>query len=72
MTIGEAGKRSIVYLDKTKHRKLSTRTAVESVLRVHLVPFFEDRGLAAVTRQDVLDLQAKMEREGVGPKSIRN
>jgi integrase len=72
MTIDEAGKRYIVYLDKTKRRKLSTRTAVESVLRVHLVPFFGERGLATVTRQDVIDLQAKMEREGVGPKSIRN
>lgn len=72
LTIGELGRRYLVYLDKTKRRKLSTRTAVESTLRVHLEPFFGERAIDVVEHEDVVDLMALMENGGVGPKSIRN
>jgi integrase len=53
-------------------RKLSTRTAVKSTLRVHLEPYFAERSIGSVTHEDVVDLMALMESKGVGPKSIRN
>ena len=71
LTIGEVGRRYITYLERMG-RKLSTRTAVESTLRVHLEPYFGDRPIGSITHEDVVDLMATMEGKGVGPKSIRN
>ncbi len=71
LTIREVGDRYLVHLAK-QGRKLSTRTAVESALRVHLVPFFGERPIGSVKEADVCDLMAVMESKGVGPKSIRN
>ncbi len=71
MIIGEVGRRYVAHLERMG-RKLSTRTAVESALRVHLEPFFGKRAISAVQHEDVVDLMALMESKGVGPKSIRN
>ncbi len=71
LTIGEVGRRYLTYLERMG-RKLSTRTAVESTLRVHLEPFFAERALGAIRHEDVVDLMMVMEKGGVGPKSIRN
>jgi integrase len=71
LAIGEVGRRYVVHLERAG-RKLSTRTAVKSVLRVHLEPFFGERPIGSVTHEDVVDLMALMEKKGVGPKSIRN
>lgn len=71
LTIAELGRRYVAYLE-TQGRKLSTRTAVMSVLRVWLEPFFGERPVGSVKYEDVVDLMALMESEGVGPKSIRN
>jgi integrase len=71
VTIAEVGERYITHLEKMKGRKLSTRTAVESTLRVHLEPYFRERGIATVTREDVEDLRTLLE-DKVGPKSVRN
>jgi integrase len=71
LTIGEVGERYLTHLEKMKGRKLSTRTAVESTLRVHLEPYFGGRGIATVTRQDIEDLRTLLEGK-VGPKSVRN
>jgi integrase len=71
LTVGEVGRRYVTYLERAG-RKLSTRTAVRSTLRVHLEPFFGERALSSVTHEDVVDLMALMEKKGVGPKSIRN
>ena len=71
LTIGEVGRRYLAHLERAG-RKLSTRTAVESVLRVHLEPFFGERAIGTVKHEDVADLMALMEGKHVGPKSIRN
>ena len=71
LTVGEVGRRYVAHLERMG-RKLSTRTAVESTLRVHLEPFFADRAIGTVKHEDVVDLIAVMEGKGVGPKSIRN
>lgn len=71
LTIAEVGKRYLAHLQRAG-RKLSTRTAVRSGLRVHLEPFFGERSMASVTHEDVVDLMTLMEKKGVGPKSIRN
>jgi integrase len=71
LTVGEVGRRYLVHLQR-QGRKLATRTAVESTLRVHLEPFFGEHAIGAVKHEDVVDLMALMEGKGVGPKSIRN
>jgi integrase len=53
-------------------RKASTRRNIESEVRVHLVPFFRDRGLGAIRPEHVLDLVTVLEGKGLSPKSIRN
>jgi hypothetical protein len=71
LTVGEVGRRYLAHLERAG-RKLSTRTAVKSCLRVHLEPFFGERAISAVEHEDVVGLMTLMERKGVGPKSIRN
>ncbi len=71
LTVGEVGRRYLTYLEK-QGRKLSTRTAVKSTLRVHLEPYFHERPIGTIRHEDVIDLLAVMEKKGVGPKSIRN
>ncbi len=71
LTVAEVGRRYLKHLER-QGRKLSTRTAVESALRVHLAPFFGERGIGTVKHDDVADLMASMEDKGLGPKSIRN
>jgi len=71
LTVGQVGATYLAYLERAG-RKLATRMAVESTLRVHLQPFFGERALSSVTHEDVIDLMTAMEQKGVGPKSIRN
>src|ERR1700690_4311553 len=52
LVIAELGRRYLAFLE-TQGRKLSTRTAVESVLRVHLEPFFGKRPINSVKYEDV-------------------
>jgi integrase len=61
----------MTYLERMG-RKLSTRTAVESTLRVYLEPFFGERAIGSVRHEDVVDLMSLMERKGIAPKTIRN
>jgi integrase len=70
-TIRDVGADYVQHLTRMG-RKLSTLTAVESGLRVHLEPFFRERAIDSVTHEEVIDLMHKMEANGVGPKSIRN
>ena len=70
-TIAEVGKDYVVDLKRTG-RKHSTLTAVESVLRVHLEPFFGNRVISSITHEEVVDLMYAMENEDLSPKTIRN
>jgi integrase len=71
LTIAEVGRHYMTYLERMG-RKLSTRTAVESTLRVYLEPFFGERAIGFVRHEDVVDLMSLMERKGIAPKTIRN
>ena len=57
---------------KRAGRKRSTISAVESALRVHLVPFFAERALDTIRPEDVSDLAVLLEGQGLRPKSVRN
>jgi len=70
-TVSELDRRYRDYLTK-RGRKPATLRAVESGTRVWLAPFFGDRSLDSITREDVADLIATMEADGLGAKSIRN
>jgi integrase len=71
LTLAAAGERYQRHLRRAG-RKRSTVAAVESALRVQLVPFFQDKPLAAIGREDVSDLVAVLERRELAPKSIHN
>jgi integrase len=86
LAIGDLGRRYLESL-RRQGRKKATLTAVESILRVWLEPFFGERDLRRICAQDVEDLMSMMERgerpaprakgdrrygRKVGPKSIRN
>ncbi len=71
LTVAAAGARYQRHLSRAG-RKRSTVAAVESALRVHLVPFFAEKALDAIRHEDVVDLVAVLEQRGLGPKSIHN
>jgi integrase len=71
LTVFAAGERYQQHL-KRAGRKRSTITAVESALRVQLVPFFDDKALDSIRHEDVVDLVRVLEGKGLSPKSIHN
>lgn len=86
LTMAELGRRHLANLER-QSRKKATTTAVESILRVWLEPFFAERDLRRITAQDVQDLMMMMEKgerpgpqakgdrrygRPVGAKSVRN
>ncbi|HEX4437054.1 MAG TPA: site-specific integrase [Solirubrobacteraceae bacterium] len=71
LTVAEVGGRYLTHLERMG-RKLSTRTAVRSALRVHLEPYFAEKSIGSITYEDVVDLLTTLEGKGIGPKSIRN
>jgi integrase len=70
LTIEDLGRRYLSHLDGNG-RKPGTATAVESILRVWLVPFFGQRDLRQVGERDVHDLVAMM-RAGDKPGEPRS
>jgi hypothetical protein len=54
LTMAELGRRYLANLER-QSRKKATTTAVESILRVWLEPFFAERDLRRITAQDVPD-----------------
>jgi integrase len=54
MTIGECGRKHITHL-RTTGRKRSTLQNYESELRVHFVPYFEDKAITRITKDQVED-----------------
>src|SRR5215213_1213876 len=71
LTVAAAGERYQRHLRRAG-RKRSTIAAVESALRVQLVPFFTDKALDTIRHEDVVDLVAVLEGKGLSPKSIHN
>lgn len=70
MTVSEVSD-SYIQQAKRRGRKRSTVENVESVVRVHLEPFFGDRMMHTIVPKDVMDLMSVLEDKGLGPKSIR-
>jgi hypothetical protein len=67
--MAELGRRYLANLER-QSRKKATTTAVESILRVWLEPFFAERDLRQITAQDVQDSMTMMEKgERPGPKA---
>jgi hypothetical protein len=64
LTVAAAGERYQCHL-KRAGRKRSTIVAVESALRIQLVPFFTDKPLDTIRHQDVVDLVAGLEGKGL-------
>jgi integrase len=71
LTVEEAGARLIDHLEALG-RKKSTIEGYRAALRVHLAPFFRDKPLDKVTREDVEAFMAYRAREGGAPKSTMN
>jgi len=71
LTVEEAGRRHLVHL-AALGRKRSTLMDYESVLRVHLAPYFGRRAIDSLTGDDVERFSAAKRREGRAPKSVRN
>jgi integrase len=70
LDIAELGRRYLELAER-RGRKPSTIENVESEVRVHLVPFFEQRSVAAITTEDVADLVLVLE-DALAPKTVRN
>jgi len=71
LTVAEAGERLIDHLE-VLGRKKSTMEGYRSALSVQLAPFFGDKALDRVTREDVERFIASRARKGSAPKSIQN
>jgi integrase len=71
LTIAELGERYQLHL-KHQGRKRTTIRAVESALRVQLVPFFADKAIHTITFEMVTDLVAVLEARDLSPKSVHN
>lgn len=71
LTVGEVGARLIAHLE-AMGRKRSTTMAYESMLRVHLVPCFDDAPLDRIDRRAVERLVTKLVASGQAPKQTCN
>jgi integrase len=71
LSVAQAAHRYLVQ-SKRRGRKRSTMQNVESEVRVHLIPFFGDRPLDAITPEQVDDLVAVLEGKRLAPKTVRN
>lgn len=56
----------------SKGNKRSAIEAVESHVRIHLVPFFDDTPIEDIEPGDLERLMAKLRRAGLAPKTVKN
>jgi integrase len=71
LTVEQTGRHLIRHLDGLG-RKRSTIESYESILRVHLVPYFGERELQRIGREDVEGFSAACRRNGQSVKSTQN
>ena len=71
VTLEQAGKRLCRRLEGAG-RKAATLEGYESMLRVHLLPFFGDVALDRISPRDIEQFIAVKLADGLSPKSIRN
>lgn len=70
-SLKDVGDRYLKHLERAG-RKKATRVAVESALRVHLLPFFDGKSVDRIKHEDVVDLVAVLEERDLSGKSIHN
>jgi integrase len=71
VTVREAGERLVAHLEALG-RKRATIEAYESLLRVHLAPFFAGRSLDAIRPEDVEAFIAAERQGGSSAKTVHN
>ncbi len=71
LSVDEVSRRYRLHAER-QGRKRSTVQNIESETRVHLVPFFGDRAIDAITPDDIVDLVLVLEGKDLKPKTIRN
>jgi integrase len=71
MTVEEAGARLIQHL-VTRGRKASTTVGYQSYLRVHMAPFFGEKQIGSITKEDIEEFIATCLDNDQSIKSTRN
>lgn len=71
LSVAEVSARYVANAER-RGRKPSTCSNVESVTRVHLVPFFGERAFDSIDPFEVIDLVGRLEGQGLAPKSVRH
>lgn len=71
LTVAEVARRYRAAAER-KGRKRSTLQDLESHARVHLAPFFGDKGVSRITPEDVQDFVWALEAKDLAPKTVRN
>jgi len=71
VTVKDAGSQLIAHLDALG-RKRATLEAYESIVRVHLAPFFAGRALSSIEPEDIEQFIAVCRASGHAPKSTLN
>jgi integrase len=60
------------WYETTRNLKPSTRAGYETMLRVHVLPYFKDAPLGRIERMHVQKWMVKLQEEGLGSGTIRN
>lgn len=71
VTVAEAGERLIKQLT-TRGRKVSTMSGYQSNLRVHIAPYFGEKPIARISKDDVEEFALACLERGQSVKSTRN
>jgi integrase len=71
MTVEDAGERLIQHL-VTRGRKASTTVGYQSYLRVHIAPFFGEKQIGSITKEDIEEFVAVCLDKDQSIKSTRN
>ena len=71
LSVEDVTRRYLAHAER-RGRKPSTLANIESEVRVHIAPFMRNRSMDAIRSEDVLDLVAVLEGDGLAPKTIRN
>lgn len=70
-TVPAIGAKTLQWLE-AKGRKKSHLETFERHVRVHMTPFFRDDAIARIDQDDIEAFMARLRRNGLAPKTIRN
>lgn len=72
LTVGEAGDRYLVHLERVMERKRSTIQDYSIMVRRHFVPFFGEKALDRVGAEDVAAYMHAKAADGLASKTVNN